>query len=71
MEGAFKCPGCGEATWGALQHCPKCGMALTRRCPECGVKWRYIFGRDYQYCPACGAEYQPGPGRIPRVASPS
>ncbi|MEK7329286.1 MAG: hypothetical protein AAB113_00645 [Candidatus Eisenbacteria bacterium] len=55
MEGAFKCPNCGATTWGALKCCPKCGEALTRRCPDCGVTWRYIYDGDYQYCPACGA----------------
>lgn len=55
MEGAFKCPECGATTWGALKHCPKCGAALTRRCPDCGGTWRYIYDQDYQYCPACGA----------------
>jgi len=55
MEGAFKCPKCGAATWGALKHCPKCGEALDRHCPDCGETWRYIYDGDYQYCPACGA----------------
>lgn len=53
--GSFQCPGCGETTWGALRHCPKCGEGLTRKCPTCGVTWRYIYDKDYRYCPSCGS----------------
>ena len=59
MVGAFRCPGCGETTWGALKHCPKCGEPLTRQCPECGGTWRYIYEDDYKFCPACGARVEP------------
>ncbi len=58
MVGVFKCPGCGETTWGALKHCPKCGEPLTRQCPECGGTWRYIYEDDYRFCPACGARVE-------------
>jgi len=59
MVGSFKCPGCGETTWGALKHCPKCGEPLTRQCPECGGTWRYIYEDDYKFCPSCGARVEP------------
>ena len=58
MVGAFKCPGCGETTWGALKYCPKCGEPLTRQCPECGGTWRYIYEDDYTFCPGCGARVE-------------
>jgi len=56
--GAFKCPGCGATTWGALRHCPKCGELLIRQCPGCGATWRYIYDGHYAFCPACGARVE-------------
>lgn len=59
MGGSFKCPGCGETTWGALHHCPKCGAPLTRKCPACGGTWRYIHADAYRFCPSCGTRVEP------------
>ena len=59
MGGSFKCPGCGETTWGALDCCPKCGEPLTRKCSGCGETWRYIYAGDYRYCPSCGTRVEP------------
>jgi predicted RNA-binding Zn-ribbon protein involved in translation (DUF1610 family) len=59
MGGSFKCPGCGETTWGALDCCPKCGETLNRKCSGCGETWRYIYAGDYRYCPSCGTRVEP------------
>jgi predicted RNA-binding Zn-ribbon protein involved in translation (DUF1610 family) len=59
MAGSFKCPACGETTWGALLHCPKCGEPLNRKCPGCGGTWRYIYADNYQFCPSCGTRVEP------------
>ena len=58
MGGSFKCPGCGETTWGALKHCPKCRESLDRQCSECGKTWRYVYEDDYRFCPSCGARVE-------------
>ena len=58
MVGSFKCPGCGETTWGALKHCPKCGEPLDRQCPGCGKAWRYFYEDDYRFCSSCGARVE-------------
>jgi DNA-directed RNA polymerase subunit RPC12/RpoP len=59
MGGAFKCPGCGETTWGALDCCPKCGESIFRKCSACGRTWRYIYRDEYQFCPTCGTRVEP------------
>ena len=54
----FRCPTCGETTWGNLKFCPGCGESLSKECPKCGVTWRYFY--NYTYCPECGAKTSGG-----------
>jgi predicted RNA-binding Zn-ribbon protein involved in translation (DUF1610 family) len=54
MPESFKCPKCGNTTWGDLENCPRRGESLVVRCDQCGASWRYFY--DYKYCPHCGAK---------------
>jgi rRNA maturation endonuclease Nob1 len=53
---AFKCPGCGNATWGNLKYCPICGQSLDIKCPDCGYSQRYMYAVNHSFCPDCGAK---------------
>ena len=55
---AFKCPNCGETTWGNLKFCQECGQKLDRECSKCGATWRYFY--EYPYCPECGTKTHGG-----------
>jgi len=54
--GPFKCPRCGETTWGALDYCQECGQYLYKESPKCGNQWRYMFERTF--CPNCGTKVE-------------
>ena len=34
-----------------------------RRCPFCGYHYSYFGGKDYNYCPNCGADMRDGDGK--------
>ena len=63
------CPKCGRLYPESYVYCPHCKVQLRRehpqkrvvllpfkRCPKCGKKYS---GREYEYCPTCGAKLEP------------
>ncbi|RYF80100.1 MAG: zinc ribbon domain-containing protein [Comamonadaceae bacterium] len=66
------CPGCerpvdlkaaaaGQATGGALNFCPHCGIGLFDHCGQCNAR-KSAFSR---FCPDCGSPAQPTPADVP------
>ncbi|WP_225782607.1 serine endopeptidase [Xenophilus sp. Marseille-Q4582] len=69
------CPGCerpvdlkaaaaGQATGGALNFCPHCGIGLFDHCGRCHAR-KSAFSR---FCPDCGSPAQAGPADAPPAA---